>query len=713
MADEDLARESDVGNEHTNERPIVTSRSNDTTDENGGTPESTKNQGSSEVKEIWPLYLAHTMSSWGDRMWKFSVGLFLVILSQESLRLVATYGFANGLCILILAAVVGDWVDRTPRLKVIRYSLFINNFTICINALSILILMRYTEILREPGNAWAMYLFEAVIIALAIVSQLSSMAMQISMQRDWVVVIVAGNKSKLANINAWMRRIDLTTNILAPIVVGQLMTYASIKISCIAIAGWNVVSMAAEYWLIWMLYKSFPQLAVKNLRLTKTKGTDNAGAIDPQSEPLPTPEHKALMSAEGRDNNGCSTDTGEAKPCTLQAEGQRVSYINSGESSSVKIPLDRHKDQEDRGDFSPVDDVPAYSGGILALTTDQDDLPYKETVVKLQSRKDKVCWGGKCSVFVAWYNAWYTYLHHCVAPAGIGLALLYMTVIGFDSVTIGYAYSQGLSESMLSIMMALGSVTGILGTICYPFVRRRIGVERTGLFAFFFQLSMLVICLASVWAPGTPFNLSHVETVTERNDSLPVRKSLRDKSVLMGDSSSSFNVSEEDYVFTTASPSATTVEGQVATSMPGVSVPSVQISIILFLVGTVLSRFGLWQIDLSMTQILQENVSETEIGIVNGVQHSLNMCMDMLKFILVILLPSPHQFGVLIILSFLFVAFGWLSYTIYSRKVRGHLFHFEKLKASCLPPEKLNDAVMVTERQADMFLSERSLNPTA
>ncbi|XP_014662603.1 PREDICTED: solute carrier family 40 member 1-like isoform X3 [Priapulus caudatus] len=667
MADEDLARESDVGNEHTNERPIVTSRSNDTTDENGGTPESTKNQGSSEVKEIWPLYLAHTMSSWGDRMWKFSVGLFLVILSQESLRLVATYGFANGLCILILAAVVGDWVDRTPRLKVIRYSLFINNFTICINALSILILMRYTEILREPGNAWAMYLFEAVIIALAIVSQLSSMAMQISMQRDWVVVIVAGNKSKLANINAWMRRIDLTTNILAPIVVGQLMTYASIKISCIAIAGWNVVSMAAEYWLIWMLYKSFPQLAVKNLRLTKTKvGTDNAGAIDPQSEPLPTPEHKALMSAEGRDNNGCSTDTGEAKPCTLQAEGQRVSYINSGESSSVKIPLDRHKDQEDRGDFSPVDDVPAYSGGILALTTDQDDLPYKETVVKLQSRKDK-----------------------------------------------GYAYSQGLSESMLSIMMALGSVTGILGTICYPFVRRRIGVERTGLFAFFFQLSMLVICLASVWAPGTPFNLSHVETVTERNDSLPVRKSLRDKSVLMGDSSSSFNVSEEDYVFTTASPSATTVEGQVATSMPGVSVPSVQISIILFLVGTVLSRFGLWQIDLSMTQILQENVSETEIGIVNGVQHSLNMCMDMLKFILVILLPSPHQFGVLIILSFLFVAFGWLSYTIYSRKVRGHLFHFEKLKASCLPPEKLNDAVMVTERQADMFLSERSLNPTA
>lgn len=74
------------------------------------------------------------------------------------------------------------------------------------------------------------------------------------------------------DINAWMRRIDLTTNILAPIVVGQLMTFASQQVGCLFIAGWNIFSMATEYWLLWRLYKSFPQLAVKNLRKSKAKG---------------------------------------------------------------------------------------------------------------------------------------------------------------------------------------------------------------------------------------------------------------------------------------------------------------------------------------------------------------------------------------------------------------------------------------------------------
>lgn len=50
-------------------------------------------------------------------MWKFAVGLFLVILSNESLKLVAIYGFVNGSSMLIFAALIGDWVDRKMRLK--------------------------------------------------------------------------------------------------------------------------------------------------------------------------------------------------------------------------------------------------------------------------------------------------------------------------------------------------------------------------------------------------------------------------------------------------------------------------------------------------------------------------------------------------------------------------------------------------------------------
>lgn len=50
-------------------------------------------------------------------MWQFGVGLFLVIISPDSLFLTALYGFVMGAAVLILGPLVGDWVDRTPRLS--------------------------------------------------------------------------------------------------------------------------------------------------------------------------------------------------------------------------------------------------------------------------------------------------------------------------------------------------------------------------------------------------------------------------------------------------------------------------------------------------------------------------------------------------------------------------------------------------------------------
>ena len=83
--------------------------------------------------------------------------------------------------------------------------------------------------------------------------------------------------------------------------------------------------------------------------------------------------------------------------------------------------------------------------------------------------------------------------------------------------------------------------------------------------------------------------------------------------------------------------------------------------------------------DLVVTQLLQESVREQERGIVNGVQNSLNMLMDLLKFSLVIVLPQIDTYGYLIILSFIFICFASLLFAFHSRRVRGHLFHFMSL----------------------------------
>merc|ERR1711974_519688 len=123
-------------------------------------------------------------------------------------------------------------------------------------------------------------------------------------------------------------------------------------------------------------------------------------------------------------------------------------------------------------------------------------------------------------------------------------------------------------------------------------------------------------------------------------------------------------------------------------------------SVIVFLSGIILARFGLWVVDLTVNQLLQEKVEEEVRGVVNGVQESLNNSLDLAKCILVILLPAEETFGLLIIASFTSVSLGWLLYALYSRQQRGHLFHFRRLAASlsCMPQQE-QDREVKEERE--------------
>merc|ERR1719411_95606 len=106
-------------------------------------------------------------------------------------------------------------------------------------------------------------------------------------------------------------------------------------------------------------------------------------------------------------------------------------------------------------------------------------------------------------------------------------------------------------------------------------------------------------------------------------------------------------------------------------------------SVTVFLLGIILARFGLWIVDLTVNQILQERVAEEKRGVINGVQDSLNNSLNLLKCVLVIMLPNMETFALLIFLSFVSINIGWLLYALYSRSQRGHLFHFSRLV--CLP----------------------------
>merc|ERR1712062_3506 len=113
-------------------------------------------------------------------------------------------------------------------------------------------------------------------------------------------------------------------------------------------------------------------------------------------------------------------------------------------------------------------------------------------------------------------------------------------------------------------------------------------------------------------------------------------------------------------------------------------------SVSIFLAGIILARFGLWLVDLTVNQILQERVAEDKRGVVNGVQDSINNTFDLLKCVFVILLPSQETFALLIFISFASINFGWLMYALYSRSQRGHLFHFCRLVSVMSPDSPLS-----------------------
>ena len=64
----------------------------------------------------WGVYAAHTLSTWGDNMWWFAGGCYMLELHKESLRLTATYGLVIASAVILFGASVGKWIDNTRRL---------------------------------------------------------------------------------------------------------------------------------------------------------------------------------------------------------------------------------------------------------------------------------------------------------------------------------------------------------------------------------------------------------------------------------------------------------------------------------------------------------------------------------------------------------------------------------------------------------------------
>jgi hypothetical protein len=82
-----------------------------------------------------------------------------------------------------------------------------------------------------------------------------------------------------------------------------------------------------------------------------------------------------------------------------------------------------------------------------------------KSVPKLQTVKNQQ----KTSLKLINIRAFITYAKSFLWP-GISFSLLYLTVLGFDSVTIGYASEKGVTETILSLVTVGAGVIGVIGS---------------------------------------------------------------------------------------------------------------------------------------------------------------------------------------------------------------------------------------------------------
>ena len=481
-----------------------------------------------------------------------------------------------------------------------------------------------------------------------------------------------------SDTNSILRRIDLCCKILAPILVGQIMTYISKVAGVLFLAGWNVVSVFGEYFLLWKVFQAVSALSQKVFDTTRHDDNEEDG-------------------------------------------------------SSVDLSAEEPRGSREGLDWMENEDPGRGQTGAEALVPAVSTRPSRQ-----RAQKPSILVRFKKRI-LTFKTGWHIYFRQSVARPGLALASLYFTVISFGAITTGFAYTQCLSESILSIVRGVGSLFGVFATFIYPRLRNAVGVVRCGLFSMSFQFSCLLLCVAAVFAPGSPFFLlpenyrqvplpvckptyntaptsitacmnqepssasltalrpSNLPDMAGRVSSAYLNSTARPTSTLMKSSSISVlnitTLSPKTELISPSKPTMLSLSSSISTSnqncsssttaLPTSSYSISYISIGLLLAGIVTSRLGLWLSDLTISQLFQEAVPEQERGIVAGMQSSFNSILSLIMFFLVIALPKPETFGLLTLMSVCAVGTGGLLYASFAYKIRGHLFHFDKMRKFC------------------------------
>lgn len=69
------------------------------------------------------LYVSHFLSTWNTRVFEFGAVLYLASIFPDNLLPLSTYALVRGISAILLSPAVGQYIDTSDRLKVVKISI--------------------------------------------------------------------------------------------------------------------------------------------------------------------------------------------------------------------------------------------------------------------------------------------------------------------------------------------------------------------------------------------------------------------------------------------------------------------------------------------------------------------------------------------------------------------------------------------------------------
>ncbi|KAG8963024.1 hypothetical protein FRC03_003520 [Tulasnella sp. 419] len=217
------------------------------------------------------LLIQHLSSAWVDKTVEFASYVLLIEHFRTTLLPSSIYGFSTTCVAILFSRWAGSLVDHHRKLEVVRAAILVQKTATIASLTAFLFLFTTPDSnnvnrssgkmkMQDSTHAISTWVIFYVIVFCRCIERLSTTTMTIAVERDWPTCISECSERSLSLINTWLRRIDLTCQLLAPLFVSFLTSILSYKTVIKVLLFSSTIGLFFEMHWIKIVYSRFPAL---------------------------------------------------------------------------------------------------------------------------------------------------------------------------------------------------------------------------------------------------------------------------------------------------------------------------------------------------------------------------------------------------------------------------------------------------------------------